>query len=279
MCRSYYQLQTDSMRRQFIPGKFILLHFIFLFNATDLWPTYIKTVSAFRISHRTSSTQRRSSSCRLSWNVWCNYSPIVHENVLREIFVRNQNKWERMKVCFLFLTKIFINILNSTHNSDCLVACTYYITSFQVYVTIQCTVFTIITTCFNNKKLRIFFRKYCFFLLWFLQTTTTAFLYTLSRLICVNETWCVFCGIKTEYRYNVNYGCPCLQHKDVWQAVSINLHTPNVDTRRRYAPAFLLPKKVRARKSYLIPARNLTRFLCLSVSSWVTIPLTLQNVI
>jgi len=55
----------------------------------------------------------------------------VHENILREIFVRIQNKLDRMKVCFLFLTKIFINGLDSKHNSDCPAACTHYMKSFQ----------------------------------------------------------------------------------------------------------------------------------------------------
>jgi hypothetical protein len=152
-----------------------------------------------------------------------------------------------MKVCCLFLIKIFINSLDSTHNSDCIIACTRYMKSFQkVYLKIESTFFTIntSTTCFNNRNLRNFIsRKSIFSPMILTKKKKTVFLYNLSRLICVIETWCVFCGIQTEHRYDVKCNCPCLQPESVWQAVNIHLHILNVDARRRQFPGVFTPQK------------------------------------
>ena len=172
MCRSYYQLLTDSMRRQSIRGKFILLHFIFLSNATDLWPTYIKTMSAFRISYRTSSTHSQYSPCRLSWTVCSNYSQIVHENILREIFVRKQNKWDWMKSCSCSWKK------------------KYSLNFWSLAVTLRTAMFKIQISTRRSLCVECFVR--------ISEQTATFALYVINWLVFITVVESIYCAVRTN---------------------------------------------------------------------------------
>jgi hypothetical protein len=102
----------------------MVLRFVFLFHTTHAWDRHIIILSAFQLSRRTCSKQRRMSPACSSrtafFIIFCNYSTIVRWNLLRRIFVEKRNKCIWMKECCFFVKKLFMNAIGVVQDYDCL---------------------------------------------------------------------------------------------------------------------------------------------------------------